>query len=389
MAQVKSFPAIYIDTTRQCNLNCSLCMTGSNDESVVGERINDELSYNEIIENILKPARSFGTYQIQYGGGEFFLRKDAFEIIKATVELGYIPRILTNGTLITDSLLEELNKIVKRRIILVFGINSVSNEQINKNTRDVESNVFFKSLELCKKHKIRKHVVVNVARFNLSELDTTFKWLSDNRISFNRSPFAARMSGKKYFKEYGFSAKDMEEFIHPALIKYKNGYINHTPFFLSPELYTEVSGNGNTDISVPQNPLIGCWTGSWITIGAEGNVSPCVLLLDDLIAGNIREKPLDCILNESEIFQNMLNRNKLKGKCGRCRYKFTCGGCRAMAYFHKNDYMEEDPTCFFDPEDSTSVCHHENETNRMFLKYVRVARHAGMYKTPEKSEKIG
>jgi len=101
-----------------------------------------------------------------------------------------------------------------------------------------------------------------------------------------------------------------------------------------------------------------------------------------LSAGNVRDKPLDQLVNESPLFATLLDRRELKGRCGRCRYQYTCGGCRAMAYFHTGDYMQEDPTCFFDPVDATTVSEHEEETNRFFKKYLIVARHVGLYRRP-------
>lgn len=378
MKRKYSFPTIYFEPTRRCNLNCYVCMTGCNDRDVVRKSVKEELSYDEIVEHVLKPARGLGVHHIQYSGGEFLLRKDAIEILKATVELGYEPKILTNGVRVTDELLETLKEIAGSKLVFGFGINSIVDDNVNQDTRDVEPNVVLRALELCKKHGIRRHVVVNVGKYNIKDIETTFQWLEDNRISFNRSPFAARMSGKKYFKEMGFSKEDMENYIHPALVKRPNGYASYTPFFLSPELHAEVSGGRSWNVTVPQNPCIGCWVGSWIAISAEGDVAPCALLLDEVVAGNLREKSLYDIIDESEIFQNILNRDKLKGKCGRCRYKRTCGGCRVMAYCHTGDYIAEDPTCFFEPEDESTICEFEEETNTVFLQYLRAARYARM-----------
>lgn len=111
-------------------------------------------------------------------------------------------------------------------------------------------------------------------------------------------------------------------------------------------------------------------------------MSVCPVLLDSLSAGNVRDKPLDRLVGESELFAKLLDRNQLKGKCGNCRYQYTCGGCRAMAYYHTGDYMGEDPTCFFDPADKDTASEHEEETNRLFKKYLIVARHVGLYHRP-------
>ena len=89
-----------------------------------------------------------------------------------------------------------------------------------------------------------------------------------------------------------------------------------------------------------------------------------------------RRVPNQVGLAGAEVARAMLDRNQLQGKCGRCRYKFTCGGCRAMAYYEHGDLMAEDPTCFFEPEDETTVSEHEAQTNRMFKHYAFMLRTA-------------
>ena len=217
--------------------------------------------------------------------------------------------------------------------------------------------------------------MVNVGKHNAADLDRTLQWLDSQGIPYNRSPYTARGSGSGYWNELAFSRDDMESQIHPALRKHPNGYISYTPFFLSPELHHRVS-DGARNVTVPQNPSIGCWCGTWLAVNSEGDVSPCGILLDEIRCGNVREKSFQQILDASAAFQDVLDRNRLKGKCGRCRYKFTCGGCRAMAFFHTGDLMGEDPTCFFEPEDETTVSEHEAETNRMFKRYAFMVRQA-------------
>ncbi len=167
----------------------------------------------------------------------------------------------------------------------------------------------------------------------------------------------------------------MQEKIHPALRKHPLGYISYTPFFLSPEVHNRFS-KGASNMTVPQNPSIGCWCGTWLALNAEGDVAPCAILLDDVSCGNVREKTFQEIIDGSPVFQQILDRHQLKGKCGRCRYKLTCGGCRAMAYYEDGDIMGEDPTCFFEPDDENTVSEHESETNRMFKRYAFMVRHA-------------
>jgi radical SAM protein with 4Fe4S-binding SPASM domain len=37
---------------------------------------------------------------------------------------------------------------------------------------------------------------------------------------------------------------------------------------------------------------------------------------------------------------------RLKGQCGKCRYRRLCGGCRGRSWACTGDYLEEDPSCF-------------------------------------------
>ena len=254
-----------------------------------------------------------------------------------------------------------------------MGINSIDDE--NAKTRDADSAEALRVLELCADMGIRRHVVVNVGRHNQATLERTFTWLEKQGVSFNRSPYTARGSGRAYWDELAFDRRDMETAIHPALRRHPNGYISYTPFFLAPELHQRVSG-GAANGTVPQNPSIGCWCGTWLAVNAEGDVAPCGILLDELRCGNVRDKTFQQILDDSPVFQDLLDRHRLKGKCGRCRYKLTCGGCRAMAWFESGDLMAEDPTCFFEPVDETTVSEHEAETNRMFKRYAFMARQA-------------
>jgi len=358
-------------------------MVGCNDPEVRRKSAGEELTFDEIVDCVLKPGKELGARHIQYSGGEFLLRKDALDLIRAAVEFGYAPRVLTNATLITEELLAEIKRVAGGKIVLVFGLNSVADNGLNERTRDVSLGVVLRALDLCKRHRIGRHVVVNVGSYNACDLESTFQWLAQNRIPFNRSPFSARMSGKAHFGGMAFSRRDMQEYIHPALVKRVNGYLSYTPFFLSPELHAEVSG-GFCNVTVPQNPPIGCWVGTWLAVSAEGDVAPCVLLLDELVAGNLREKAISDIVDGSLVFQRILNRHALKSKCGRCRYRITCGGCRALAYYHTGDYMAEDPTCFFEPVDASTICEHESQTNSLFLKHVRVASRSGLYRAPAK-----
>jgi AdoMet-dependent heme synthase len=374
-----NFPALYFETTRLCNLQCQVCMTSSNDARQVRAARPRELDLDEIRELVLIPARRLGVLAIGWSGGEFLLRKDAMDLLRLGAGLGYQSKICSNGELLTHDKLKDIKEATGGRVTIALGLNSI--DEHNETSRDAAPDRTLEVLRLCDELKIDRHVIVTIGKYNAESFPSTIDFLVRNRISYNRSPYVARGSGCNLFRDMAFDREDMRERFHPALRRNVNGYVSYTPFFLSPEVHERVSG-GVRNGTVPQNPPIGCWVGTWLALNAEGDVSVCPVLLDSLSAGNVRDKPLDRLVVESKLFADLLDRSKLRGKCGECRYQYTCGGCRAMAYYHTGDYLESDPTCFFDPADREARSEHEEETNRLFQKYLIIARYVGLYKRP-------
>ncbi len=371
--QTYTFKNLYFEATRLCNYACPMCMASSNDTKLVKRSRKLELSTDEIEQHILKTVSAIGVDKITWSGGEFILRKDAVELVRRATEYGYSSVITTNGSKMTREKLIELKKVSNDTVVIAVGINSIDDE--NAWTRDADCQQSLAVLEICKELDVRQNVVVTIGQHNLETVEKTLQWLDDHHIPYNRSPYTARGYGREYWDKLKFSKEHMQDTIHPALRKHANGYVSYTPFFLSPELHEKISG-GVSNISVPQNPSIGCWCGTWLAVNAEGDVAPCGILLDDIDCGNVREKSFQQLIDESSVFQSILDRTQLKGKCGRCRYQFTCGGCRAMAYYENGDVMAEDPTCFFEPEDTSTVSEHESETNAVFKKFVTITRFA-------------
>ncbi|WP_096270246.1 TIGR04053 family radical SAM/SPASM domain-containing protein [Paucisalibacillus globulus] len=86
----------------------------------------------------------------------------------------------------------------------------------------------------------------------------------------------------------------------------------------------------------------------FVFISHTGDVFPSGLL--PIKAGNVRVTPLSKIYRESEIFQNLRNPDKYKGKCGVCEFRHVCGGSRSRAYNITGDYMESEPYCVYIPK---------------------------------------
>ena len=98
----------------------------------------------------------------------------------------------------------------------------------------------------------------------------------------------------------------------------------------------------------------GCSAGNKIVdISPVGDVFPCQFWQDDVL-GNILEKDFTEIWLDKKnklLCQLRLKSEYLKGKCGRCKFKYYCGGCRIRAHVVYNDFWQEDPCCYLTEEE--------------------------------------
>lgn len=117
-----------IAVTKKCNLSCTYCW-----DTGVREKL-PEMSLEEI-KKIMVSARKMGVETFNPFGGEPFIRKDMFEILKYGFDLGFKVTLTTNGTLIPDEKIRELVSLVPRSsrftaMISLDGATSTENDYI-------------------------------------------------------------------------------------------------------------------------------------------------------------------------------------------------------------------------------------------------------------------
>jgi radical SAM protein len=67
-------------------------------------------------------------------------------------------------------------------------------------------------------------------------------------------------------------------------------------------------------------------------------------------AGNVRTTPLAAAYRESQVFRELRDADNLRGRCGRCEFRATCGGSRARAFALTGDAAATDPWCAYVPQ---------------------------------------
>ena len=163
-------------------------------------------------------------------------------------------------------------------------------------------------------------------------------------------------------KRIGFSA------IHPAgraieredlwmSAEQKNNFLNNV--YRLKEKFTDikvsttdplkclVSGKSDTGKHNQELVFDGCGAASiTFNVNADGTMTPCALL--DIPMMNVFPLSVEKITEHYQknlIVKNMITMN-FKGKCGSCKIKYQCGGCRARAFIQNDDYLGEDPHCW-------------------------------------------
>lgn len=99
---------VQIQVTNRCNLKCPHCYVAS------GAPLAEELSDSEI-QSFLQECQRAGVLQIQWSGGDPFIRKDFLTLVQYAYSLGFEQDILTNGVALgrNSDLAQELWKYVQ------------------------------------------------------------------------------------------------------------------------------------------------------------------------------------------------------------------------------------------------------------------------------------
>ncbi|HNQ88181.1 MAG TPA: radical SAM protein [Verrucomicrobiota bacterium] len=363
MTLTDKFFLCYFETTRACNLACKYCMSRPETPPAAPE-LSTEEAKALVLDELAKVSSNVA---VAFSGGESLLRKDIDVLLAHTASLGMYSFINTNGKILveTDAVRRSIAA-TGGRVIFVLPINSVD-AGANRSSRDDDPSTVMQAAEVCRRDGADYFFLLTVSKENLETLEPTVRFLKMNRVPMLRAPFVPRGSGAQY-SDLAFDARDMERVIHPALASNPLSYISYTPFFADPDALEAAWRRYGVKIEG-----LGCQAGrSFAAVGAEGAVAPCVQLLDSAATvGNVRDTPLSALIGRHPTFEALRRRDgNLKGRCGICRYRESCGGCRALAYYQSGDLFAEDPTCFFQPQDRSTRCDLETLETAQLAKFI-------------------
>jgi len=332
--------------TRKCNLSCKHCYAEATEEAA-----SDELSTEEA-RRLVDDLAGWGAKFLVLDGGEPLLRPDFLEIASYASSKGLMTGIGSNGTLIDKAMAERIKGAGVQSIAI--SIDSVRAEV--HDTFRGKKGAFYQAMSgavACKEAGLPFQFGMVIRKQTLSEVPDMLKLAVESGadaaeffdlVEVGRARTKCRGESlspeeRRQVMEWLAQAQiDCPIIIRvPACPMYPLMLQEREikPRYFSAELLRQVPYYGR-----------GCAAGmpfGYIRIAPNGEVNPCMLLQIDL--GNIRKKSIQEIWNESVVLKQLRSRD-LKGKCGQCKYKNTCAGCRGRAYEETGDVLASDPGCW-------------------------------------------
>ncbi len=346
----QALPLVFWETTTACNLECVHCRR----LEVGKEMSSEDLSINEVFHFIEGLARDFDPSPVLVlSGGEPLVRPDIFDIIQFA-EKKHLPLALaTNGTMIDSALASKISTSGIRRVsISLDGASSDTHDRFRKMTGSFDAAIRgILNLSAC---NVSFQINTTLTKNNLHELEAIYRLSvelgADSLHFFLLVPVGCGMEIKEDFQ---LSPLEYEETLIKIHEFSREGKIHMRPI-CAPHYFRILAENKTPlpkrkDTHQFNQMTKGCLAGTSICfVSHKGEVFPCGYL--PVVCGNIRQQSLKEIWKNSTTFDSLREPDLLEGKCGVCRYKRICSGCRARAFEESGEYLAEEPNCLYTPE---------------------------------------
>lgn len=244
--------------TDNCNFNCLYCNSHK-----IGVK-NPEF---EKIINTLKHIKDIGISHVYLQGGEPTIHKNIIEILKEILSAGLKPTIITNGSFLTDNL---INFIKDKDINLSISIPTLDAAKYYEFTGVNNCNYILEKLRSLKniKHKGNWSIGTTVTRMNYKEISEIEKFALENNFMY---AIRSYMYGIGSFgkEDLSLSYEGIKEEVIKIFQEFASKEYNNN--FFSYLVYSEhvkyLQGNYATPCDAIRR---------YISINSNGSFSPCI-----------------------------------------------------------------------------------------------------------------
>ena len=335
--------------TNACNLRCKHCYQRAGSLST-------ELTLQEKLD-VIKQLDQAEVAAVAFSGGEPTIHPHFLTVLKAAADAGMYTALATNGLALADrDYAEKLKKLGLRYV------------EVSVDSADPEKHDQFRGVRGAWEKAVRglRNVVelgfstamaTTVTRLNLDEVDDILDLAEEIGVQrvvfFNLIP----VGRGEDLMNLDLTPEEREELLKKLYLENQKRRLE---IFSTAPQFARVScilSNSReivaTHFYVKGDPVIsslaeyigGCGAGRiYAALQPNGDVTPCVFI-PSIVVGNVTKTQFEKIWSESEVFKALQDRERLKGGCGVCPYKYVCGGCRARALIYTGDVLGPDPGC--------------------------------------------
>jgi radical SAM protein with 4Fe4S-binding SPASM domain len=343
------------DFTHKCNLNCKHCYSNS------GVVLEEELSTKEALD-VVDQLADAGVTALAFSGGEPLSRKDFFKVAGHAVKRGLYVSVATNGTLLTRENVKKLKQTGVHYVeVSIDGATAGTHDAFRGVPGAFEKAV--KGIRNAVEEDLCACIATTATKGNLAEFPAIIDLAEEiGAERFTYFNFIPTGRGKSLYDQ-DLAPEEKEQLMLYLLNRMSKG-CKTTILTTAPQLARVAlqcqgpSGTGEVTMSmahmqtakvsrkaIPLADFIGgCGAGRlYCSLSPQGDVHPCVFL--PINVGNLKIEKFSDVWLSSKLFNELRDRENLKGACGKCTYKYTCGGCRARASAYYEDVQASDPGC--------------------------------------------
>ena len=339
------------EITRRCNLRCVHCRSSS--ENVV--RDHPDFTLEEAY-RILDDIAGYAKPVVVLSGGEPLMRADVFDIAKYGTKKGLRMCMATNGSLITDTVCEDIKASGIRIVSMSLdGSTAAVHDDFRNEAGSFDSVI--RAAALFRKHGIEFIINSSFTKRNQEEIPLVYRLSKEiGATAWYLFMIVPTGRGEEIMNEL-ISKESYEDILnwHYDIEKDETDLLIRPT--CAPQYYRLVLQRRKKEGSAFERRSLkfstggskGCLAGQLIClIDVDGNILPCSYFPKP--AGNIRTDSFRNIWENSSLFRELRDFGSYRGKCGVCEYLNVCGGCRARSYAVTGDYLDAEPFCSYIPE---------------------------------------
>jgi radical SAM protein len=339
---------VYWETTIACSLACQHCRAAA-----IPQRDPDELTTDEGC-RLIDEVGQMGSLLI-LTGGDPLERPDLVDLV-AYARSRHVSVAVTPST--TPSLKRETVARLKELGITALGVSlDGPTPEVHDAFRGVAGTFIHSQSALAWAREFGVTVQINstVTQFTRPHLDAMFELLVRNSPPVRRWSLFLLIPTGRGLNLTALNAHQVEE-----LFEWTYEVSEHAPFHISTveaphyrRYWIErklAEGRMEAELArLAPRMGFGIRDGNGVIfVARNGDVFPAGFLPYPPL-GNVRRTALSDLYRRSPDLMALRDMDALEGRCGRCRYRWVCGGSRARAWAVSGRLRGEDPACAYQP----------------------------------------